>query len=802
MFLTKYFSFTKILLTTIIMAQKNYEKLLTELMRKIPQNKLVKHLFLNYTNGKGGNEYQVINKICRGIFDKPANLVVSEDEEENADINKKENSTFNPVYDKYSEFINDEKDTDIDWEAVFNPELINEDYRIAKITFENFRKFPGKGNNEFPYGVSFKQKLEDKTPCSAIILGVNGVGKSSVYQGIEYIYRKEIGEARLRDYGKREDTESDRFKRYISNWTCNDSCVKMEVNGVNKVFTNEIPLQAEQGALSNCLKYGFFISEYDIIRLGQMKIEHGGHDSLRMQIANALDMGELNWLNRLVYKLAIYQSNLKVEDINIDEEITSKQNIIEENNEFFSHVDFLMNLHPKSLPLEEFLKCLPATLEIPDIHIITSYAEKAVQHASNILEIKPIVNKKYASDKSLLGISSERKVNTQLKLIIEEFTKILQLKNMLTDEIEFINNSRQLQNIKIKDEYINKMLEQFKDDLIKIIIETHEDPSPMKIGGLNTLKKQCEEVISFISMQLIPNLLNWEKERKELVKALRLTKVIECYKNFSQTGISERIKKNNQLAEEIIELKLAKKECEDRICQNNVIQCIKRDAFQIYKLINEKIASQLQDEVTKIDKSIIQVIMSKFLNKDEELIWTWDRMLIKEEDGNFIAVTDSRQNKYLACMIRDKISGCTISVKKHFNTFRYHLFNTILNMAFSFAVMKRLNVKLPIVLDDIFYASDFHNRKNIKHFVESILSAYNSIFEKMKDEDESKLQLVIFTHDELVFKSITEGIKESYKKDYQKHFIFYSLLHHNAADPDRIFEINNLTFNLNSKNNE
>ena len=55
------------------MAQKNYEKLLTELMKKIPQNRLVKHLFLNYTIGKGGNEFLVINKICKRIFGKPAN---------------------------------------------------------------------------------------------------------------------------------------------------------------------------------------------------------------------------------------------------------------------------------------------------------------------------------------------------------------------------------------------------------------------------------------------------------------------------------------------------------------------------------------------------------------------------------------------------------------------------------------------------------------------------------------------------------------------------------------------------------
>lgn len=90
-------------------------------------------------------------------------------------------------------------------------------------------------------------------------------------------------------------------------------------------------------------------------------------------------------------------------------------------------------------------------------------------------------------------------------------------------------------------------------------------------------------------------------------------------------------------------------------------------------------------------------------------------------------------------------------------------------MAFSFAVMEKLKVKLPIMLDDIFYASDFHNRRNIKHFVKAILTAYKSIFENGKDNSEqpdkigSKLQLVIFTHDELVFKSITDEIKEFHK---------------------------------------
>ena len=419
------------------MAQKNYEKLLTELMKKIPQNRLVKHLFLNYTIGKGGNEFLVINKICKRIFGKPANR--EEDKADTAD-----SSTFDPVYDRNSCFIDEEKDINIDWEAVFNPELINEDFRIAKISFENFRKFPGKGDNQYPYGVSFKYSPEDENPCSAIILGVNGVGKSSVYQGIEYIYRKEIGEARLRDYGKREDTEAGKFKRYMSNWTCNDVNVKMWVNGSQKEFTNEIPLQAEQGVLSNCLKYGFFISEYEVIRLGQMKIEHGGHDSLRMQIANALDMGELNWLNRLVYKLAIYQSNIKVEENISSEEIDAKRDTIKRNNEFFTHIDFLMNLKPGEQSLKNFLYNLPEVLTMPDVNKTIEHANKIIHLASIISEFTLSTGKKNISDTTPIGVNSERKIITQLDNLVRALNNIHELREKIDAEIKYILNSATL----------------------------------------------------------------------------------------------------------------------------------------------------------------------------------------------------------------------------------------------------------------------------------------------------------------------------------------------------------------------
>ena len=694
---------------------------------------------------------------------------------------------------------------------MFNPELINEDFRIAKISFENFRKFPGKGDNQYPYGVSFKYSPEDENPCSAIILGVNGVGKSSVYQGIEYIYRKEIGEARLRDYGKREDTEAGKFKRYMSNWTCNDVNVKMWVNGSQKEFTNEIPLQAEQGVLSNCLKYGFFISEYEVIRLGQMKIEHGGHDSLRMQIANALDMGELNWLNRLVYKLAIYQSNIKVEENISSEEIDAKRDTIKRNNELITHIDFLMNLKPGEQSLKNFLYNLPEVLTMPDVNKTIEHANKIIHLASIISEFTLSTGKKNISDTTPIGVNSERKIITQLDNLVRALNNIHELREKIDAEIKYIKDSLPLQNLRFKDEYIHNILKQIDDDFYNVIDHIQKDKDnavPITISGLNALKNNCREILSFITMELIPTLPKWEKERNELIGALQLSKIIETYNTYSSKELINRVKENDQLAKEIHALELAQKEYQDRISQYNLIQCIKQDAYQIYKIINKKISSKLQEEVSRINRDIIQNIMSHFLSEDEELIWTWDNMLIKEENGKYTPATDSKENKYLACMIQDKTSGSTISVKKHFNTFRFHLFNTILNMAFSFAVMEKLKVKLPIMLDDIFYASDFHNRRNIKHFVKAILTAYKSIFENGKDNSEqpdkigSKLQLVIFTHDELVFKSITDEIKEFHKNDYRKYFMFHSLLPHKEAAPDSNFEISNLVFNLNERNDE
>lgn len=71
------------------------------------------------------------------------------------------------------------------------------DYRIIGLSLGNFRKFPVANP---PYGIICCE--EDKKPQSIVLVGRNGVGKSSLYVALEHVMRGMIGEANLRNYRK------------------------------------------------------------------------------------------------------------------------------------------------------------------------------------------------------------------------------------------------------------------------------------------------------------------------------------------------------------------------------------------------------------------------------------------------------------------------------------------------------------------------------------------------------------------------------------------------------------------------
>ena len=99
----------------------------------------------------------------------------------------------------------------------------------------------------------------------------------------------------------------------------------------------------------------------------------------------------------------------------------------------------------------------------------------------------------------------------------------------------------------------------------------------------------------------------------------------------------------------------------------------------------------------------------------------------------------------------------------------------MLRISTAVCLMKARNFLFPIVLDDIFYASDFYNRRLIRRFIKHFIDVSE------KTVGKGQIQLICFTHDEVVFSAIYEAIREKREMD---RFIFGRLHDYRAVLPD------------------
>jgi len=91
---------------------------------------------------------------------------------------------------------------------------------------------------------------------------------------------------------------------------------------------------------------------------------------------------------------------------------------------------------------------------------------------------------------------------------------------------------------------------------------------------------------------------------------------------------------------------------------------------------------------------------------------------------------------------------------------------------------------LPLVLDDVFYASDFENRTTIEEFITKLFDLFKEF------TPDKELQLILFTHDQLIFESI---IKATMTKSIEN-ILFAKLFRHEEAELEGDFK--NLVYRL------
>lgn len=96
----------------------------------------------------------------------------------------------------------------------------------------------------------------------------------------------------------------------------------------------------------------------------------------------------------------------------------------------------------------------------------------------------------------------------------------------------------------------------------------------------------------------------------------------------------------------------------------------------------------------------------------------------------------------------------TTTPRKYLNTFRFRLYAVLLKMALAFFYMKENNCLAPIVIDDVFNASDFENSVSLGNFVFRVYEAYQDAV-----GFKEPLQLIVLTHDEMIATAFHNGVK-------------------------------------------
>ena len=176
---------------------------------------------------------------------------------------------------------------------------------------------------------------------------------------------------------------------------------------------------------------------------------------------------------------------------------------------------------------------------------------------------------------------------------------------------------------------------------------------------------------------------------------------------------------------------------------------------EMQSLRNEEMRQRVKDinELKGRIRLSKESILSDFIKDSKRFIENvltgfseFDTFELKADNGTFVRIVaqDHHGDSFFA------------RPNEYLNSFRFVLYCVSLKLALAFWQMKRNKAITPIVIDDVFDASDFENSLKLEKFVYEIFRA----FALMAKEENIKipLQLIVLTHDQLMKSSFERGI--------------------------------------------
>ncbi len=681
---------------------------------------------------------------------------------------------------------------------------INRDLRIKSVRLKSVKSFP---DSEIPYGINFTNT--SGSPQSMIILGGNGSGKSSVYNAMEFSYCQSIGEALLRAY--KPDFDSDlMFKDFLRHFDNSPNSVYCKIETVSSSF--DIQEDNIPSSIRNKINPDtHFISDYDIYTKGQLDYQKNSERSFHNTIAESLGLTELLEFEKNLKAFTLYRrqtesrnvSALKKSNDNLQKLIdtnttaiterkvrlevlkeTQKENPDEKNiKEIQEKVNTLKNnsilfnfdTSQFATNVNQFLKAYNIFISkevknggLNEVQFLTLGLELLKDHddcpfcnSSNVQkdEIRNNANSRLKEIKELSESSQE--LNKALNAIIDDFKRLknqLDLtKGKVTAELSSIQEKVELNELnESENKFLNYISELTSHDFIIEAFRIEDNPNYLKdkYRFVYSILTSYEEFLDKKIGAYISNISAFPMKRSELIRKIELS-------------LSEKISPKS-VTEQIIELNKEITDLEAQIvnAQKNIATDIKR--------INDLVETQvLFDEVKEETINYLKIVHAT-LNKEVEKAFGPVKLVVEEilesyfkSDKRNVGIRISKQpediDEETGEVLSEIITASIVHynnefppqpVSKYLNTFHYRLFSTMVSV--SIAIASRINTKvnLPLILDDIFYASDFENRATIEHFLKEIFKAFKVYTPDMP------LQLIMFTHDQLIFESAIKALFE------------------------------------------
>lgn len=674
---------------------------------------------------------------------------------------------------------------------------LGKDLRIKQIKLKSVRGFP---DADKPFGINFLN--EEGNPQCMIILGSNGSGKSSIYNSIEYNYCKHIGEAQLRRIDKLDD-EADEFKKYLEHFSNGFSKSMCEVETVSGKFTLggvNIPPEVRRKINPNT----HFISDYDIYHNGQLNYLKGGKDTFHNLIAENLGLSELLLFERYLRTFVAYPRRTETTRINaLVKEIATEKQLLETNQKSLEEKKLRLTRltaekeqQPEDTKVQELQK-LVAQLKpnnfsfqydyVTLLKTIGEFEQKYKEFSAlevkggNVSQIQflnlglellkeatdcpfcnsskkpPVEINTYVSDKirqieSFNKASQEltRSLNVVTEGLDNLFNQIALLKGKVSQELNIIKAHSEFSELASREigfiSYVESAQahefssvgslmndnEKFKLDKSRFLfsfLETHKTYITADLKTfLETISKfasKRSEIIAAIEKQLTGNLLS-----KSLFEQ------IITVKNEIEILEQQVIASNKRIQNSEIELKSYRE-------QQAVFNAIKDEAKTYTTHFHALLSKEVQQAFAPI-RLIVEEVLEDYIKKENREIYLSIQMQPEELDTE---TGDILSEIITATIVPKDKSQPPLPVNKYFNTFHYRLFSTMVGISIAMASRINTKINLPLVLDDIFYASDFTNRATIERFIKELFD----IFEKYTPT--LKLQLILFTHDQLLFES-------------------------------------------------